>query len=95
MSLGETDIYSMTYEELVRGVRSSGLVDSGWEPPSADVRYEYKWNISEAPKDLYGPYSEEEMKAWMAASYFGVAGEKVKVRKVGQENWGSWYDVVT
>ncbi|KAF8892512.1 hypothetical protein BD779DRAFT_1610092 [Infundibulicybe gibba] len=60
MSLGDTDIYSKTYEELVRDIRTSG---------------------------------HEEMKAWHKASYFGVTGEKVKVRAVGGE-WGDWDDIV-
>jgi len=34
MSLGDTDIYSKTYEELVRSIRSSGRVDPSWIPPS-------------------------------------------------------------
>ena len=96
MSLGDTDIYSKTYEELVRSVRASGKVDKDWMPPSADVKYEYKWDVPEAgdPGQVFGPFSEEEMKAWHSAAYFGVSGEKVKVRKVGGE-WGSWSEVVS
>ncbi|KAM6500449.1 hypothetical protein JOM56_003463 [Amanita muscaria] len=95
MSLGDTDIYSMTYEELVRSVRSSGIVDSSWEPPSADVKYEYKWDVTAASgtEQIFGPFNEEEMKAWFKASYFGPAGEKVQVRQVGG-GWGSWDDIV-
>ncbi|RDB21267.1 CD2 antigen cytoplasmic tail-binding protein 2 [Hypsizygus marmoreus] len=95
MSLGETDIYSKTYEELVRAVRASGSVPESWEPPSADVRYEYKWDVPSATQstDVFGPFGEEEMKAWMKASYFGLAGEKIKVRRVGGE-WGDWDDVI-
>lgn len=95
MSLGDTDIYSKTYEELVRSVRSSGKVDQSWIPPSADVRYEYKWDVPGAEDgQVFGPFSEEEMKGWFQAAYFGVAGEKVKARKVGGE-WGSWDEVVS
>ncbi|KAI0928412.1 hypothetical protein AcV7_004692 [Taiwanofungus camphoratus] len=79
MSLGDTDIYSKTYEELVRSVRSAGKMDPSWVPPSADVKYEYKWDVPEV--------AGEE-------GYFGQAGEKVKVRRVGGE-WGSWDDIVT
>lgn len=96
MSLGDTDIYSRTYEELVRSIRSSGKVGNDWVPPSADIKYEYKWDVPDTTAQegqVFGPYSEEEMKAWHSAAYFGVAGEKVKVRKVGGE-WGSWEDVV-
>jgi len=95
MALGEPDIYSKTYEELVRFVRSSGSVDASWVPPSADVRYEYKWNIPSAAQvgEVFGPFSEDEMKAWMKASYFGPSGEKVKVRQTAGE-WGDWDDVV-
>ncbi len=93
MSLGETDIYSTMYEELVRSVRSSGIVDTSWDPPSADVTYEYKWDIPEAAEDqqVFGPFSEEEMNAWFKASYFGSMGEKVNVRLVNGD-WGSWDD---
>ena len=96
MSLGDTDIYSKTYEELVRSVRASGKVDKDWMSPSADVKYEYKWDVPEAgdPGQVFGPFSEEEMKAWHSAAYFGVSGENVKVRKVGDE-WGSWSECVS
>ncbi|KAG6837297.1 hypothetical protein H0H93_011899 [Arthromyces matolae] len=94
MELGDTDIYSKTYEELVRAVRSSGKVESSWEPPSADVRYEYKWDMPNATQtdEVFGPFSEEEMKTWMKASWFGPAGENVKVRAADGQ-WGDWDDV--
>lgn len=96
MSLGDTDIYSKTYEELVRAVRSSGTVDASWEPPSADKKYEYKWDIpgSGQTGDTFGPFGQEELQSWYKAAYFGAAGEKVKVRTVGGE-WGDWDDVVS
>ena len=97
MSLGETDIYSKTYEELVRAVRSSGKVDKDWVPPSADIKYEYKWDVPGSTGEdgqIFGPFSEEEMQAWHKAQYFGVAGEKIKIRKQGGD-WGSWDDIVT
>lgn len=95
MALGDTDIYSRTYEELVRSVRSSKLVDSNWEPPSADVKYEYKWDVPGGgqPDQVFGPFGEEEMRSWYKASYFGPTGEKVKVRKVGGD-WADWDDVL-
>ncbi|KIM58841.1 hypothetical protein SCLCIDRAFT_81458, partial [Scleroderma citrinum Foug A] len=94
MSLGDVDIYSKTYEELVRSVRSSGEVPPDWMPPSADTKYEYKWNVPEQEShDTFGPFGEEEMKGWFKASYFGQFGEKVKVRIIGGE-WGDWDDVV-
>ncbi|KAI0306482.1 hypothetical protein B0F90DRAFT_1623339 [Multifurca ochricompacta] len=92
LSLGDADIYSRTYEELVRSVRSSGKVDSSWAPPSADVRYEYKWDVPGSTGEqgqVFGPYGEEEMQSWYKASYFGLTGEKVKVRPVGGD-WGVW-----
>lgn len=94
LSLGDTDIYSRTYEELVRSVRSAGNVDRSWVPPSADVRYEYKWDVPDTTGEqgqVFGPYSEEEMQSWYKASYFGSTGEKVKVRPVGGD-WGTWSD---
>ncbi|KAI8998640.1 hypothetical protein BD414DRAFT_453577 [Trametes punicea] len=96
MSLGDTDVYSKTYEELVRDIRASGKVDPNWVPPSADVKYEYKWAVPEAgdSEQVFGPFSEEEMRAWYSAAYFGPNGEKVQVRKVGGE-WGSWNEVVS
>ncbi|KXN86906.1 LIN1-like protein [Leucoagaricus sp. SymC.cos] len=94
MSLGDTDIYSKTYEELVRDVRRSGMVDQNWEPPSADVKFEYKWDVPGADDShTFGPFSEEEMQAWFKALYFGPGGEKVKVRTVGGE-WAGWDDLL-
>ncbi|KAN0140724.1 hypothetical protein V8E53_001168 [Lactarius tabidus] len=94
LSLGDTDIYSRTYEELVRSVRSAGKVDPSWVPPSADVKYEYKWDVPGSTGEqgqVFGPYSEEDMQTWYKASYFGLTGEKVKLRPVGGD-WGSWSD---
>lgn len=95
MSLGDTDIYSKTYEELVRSVRSSATMPEDWSPPSADAKYEYRWNMPGAgmPEDIFGPFGEDEMKAWFKASYFGPTGEKVKVREVGGD-WADWDDVI-
>lgn len=95
MSLGDTDIYSRTYEELVRAVRSSGCVDASWDPPSADLKYEYKWDVPTAGQngETFGPFGEEEMKAWYKAAYFGPIGQKVKVRKTGGP-WGDWDDII-
>ncbi|KAF8798095.1 hypothetical protein BYT27DRAFT_7203807 [Phlegmacium glaucopus] len=95
MSLGDADIYSKTYEEIVRSVRSSGKVEPSWEPPSADIKYEYKWSSLDAGQttETFGPFGEEEIKSWFKASYFGPAGEKIHVRRVDGE-WGSWEEVV-
>ncbi|KAH8107001.1 hypothetical protein BXZ70DRAFT_915996 [Cristinia sonorae] len=99
MSFGDTDVYNKTYEELVRSVRSSGNVDQSWVPPSADVQYEYVWDVpgttSGQEGQVFGPYSEEEMRTWYKASYFGSVGEKIKIRTVGSNDWGTWDDVVT
>ncbi|KAG7092565.1 hypothetical protein E1B28_008913 [Marasmius oreades] len=95
MAMGNTDVYSMTYEELVRSVRSSGIVDASWTAISADKRFEYKWDAPGAGQstETFGPFSEEEMRAWHKAAYFGLSGEKVKVRQEGEE-WGDWEDVL-
>ncbi|KAH8833686.1 hypothetical protein DL96DRAFT_1676062 [Flagelloscypha sp. PMI_526] len=88
----DTDIYSRTYEELVRSVRASKSVPQDWDPPSADTKYEYRW-AGETSSEVFGPFSEDEMKAWFKASYFGSSGEKVDVRQVGGP-WLSWDDVL-
>lgn len=90
MSLGEIDIYNKTYEEIVRDVRASGNVDSSWIPPSADRQYEYRWIDQE---EVFGPFSEDEMRTWHQASYFGEDGEKVQVRETGGI-WSNWGDVL-
>ncbi|KAH8116798.1 hypothetical protein DFH11DRAFT_1577595 [Phellopilus nigrolimitatus] len=98
MSFGDVDIYSKTYEHLLRSVRASGSVEPDWTPP--DVKYEYKWDVPEAQlqsegadPQVFGPFGEDEMKAWYSANYFGDSGEKVKVRASGGD-WGDWDDVV-
>jgi CD2 antigen cytoplasmic tail-binding protein 2 len=94
MSLGDADIYSRTYEEILRDVRRSGIVSQNWEPPSADVKYEYKWDVPGTDDfQTFGPFSEEEMRSWFRASYFGQAGEKVKIRVKGGE-WTTWDELL-
>ena len=97
MDLGDTDIYSKTYEELVRSVSASGRVDSSWIPPSADIKYEYRWDVpgaAGAAGEAFGPFTEDEMKSWFRAAYFGGSGEKVKVRTVGGGPWKHWEEVI-
>lgn len=100
MSLGDIDIYTKTYEHLLRSVRSSGNVEPNWVPPA--VMYEYKWDIPDSQtqtqngrgeEQVFGAFGEDEMNAWYGANYFGENGGKVKVRIVGGE-WGNWSDVV-
>lgn len=96
MSLGDIEIYNKTYEQFLRAVRASGSVDPNWEPPS--TKYEYKWAVPEGANangtsSVFGPFGEEEMRAWYEASYFGPTGEKVKVRPLGGD-WGDWEDVL-
>ncbi|KAF9265479.1 hypothetical protein L218DRAFT_957059 [Marasmius fiardii PR-910] len=95
MDMGNVDVYSTTYEELVRSVRSSGIVDASWIPPSADKRFEYRWNTPGGQSaETFGPFSEEEMRAWYKAAYFGPKGEKVQVREEGGGDWGDWEDIL-
>jgi CD2 antigen cytoplasmic tail-binding protein 2 len=64
LSLGDIDIYSRTYEEIVRSVRSAGKVGPSWVPPSADVKYEYKWDVpgsTGVEGQVFGPYSDAIM----------------------------------
>ncbi|KAJ7063394.1 hypothetical protein C8F01DRAFT_1132862 [Mycena amicta] len=93
MSLGDADIYSKTYEELVRAVRASGLVDATWVPPSNDKTYQYKWRDPGAgtPDEIFGPFGKEDLISWFRASYFGSTGEKVQVRETDGE-WSDWDD---
>jgi len=98
LSMGEADIYDKTYEHLLRAVRGAGNVEPDWVPPSADVKYEYKWDVPEAgagadSRQVFGPFGAEEMKSWYDAAYFGATGEKVKVRVTGGE-WGEWDEVI-
>ena len=97
MSFGDVDAYNKTYEQFLRTVRAAGNVEPDWVPPSA--KFEYKWDVPESANgtangsaSAFGPFSEEEMRAWFDASYFGPSGEKVKVRPVGGE-WGDWEGV--
>ncbi|KAF8509060.1 hypothetical protein BU17DRAFT_56432 [Hysterangium stoloniferum] len=107
MSQGNTDIYSATYEQLLRSVRSGGTVAQDWVPPSQNAQFEYRWAVhgeygsalpaddaGHGPPQIYGPYKTEEMQAWHGAKYFGDEGEKVRVRKVGENNWHEWDDVM-
>ena len=96
MGLGDIDIYNKMYEQILRSVRSAGNVEPDWFPPPK--QYEYKWDVPDAPQvegqeQLFGPYGEEEMRAWYDAAYFGAAGERVKVRVVAGE-WGDWDDIM-
>ncbi|KAJ1309814.1 hypothetical protein OPQ81_006579 [Rhizoctonia solani] len=103
MSLGDADVYEETYEMMLRLVRRSGIVPADWDPhprppQTPDTKYEYRWapeyvaaSGGQASADaVYGPYGATEMGAWKAASYFGDDAERIQVRRVGDNDWGSW-----
>jgi len=91
------DIYSATYESLLRGLRSKGNVEPDWVPPKREVKYEYRWALEDVEggdeRQVFGPFGEEEMRSWYAAAYFGPSGEKIDVRQVGKP-WGDWEEVL-
>lgn len=105
MSHGNIDIYSWTYEQLLRSVRGAGKVQPDWVPPSHSAIYEYKWAAiddsgggggdgNQLNPQIYGPYREEELLSWYSASYFGDAGEKIQLRRIGENGWSSWDEVM-
>lgn len=94
----DPDVYSTTYEGLLRNVRCSGIVSEDWMPPIP--KYEYRWAVADPTtltgnETTYGPFSAEEMKTWSDAMFFGIGGEKIKVRKAGESDWHSWDEVFT
>lgn len=102
MSHGNIDIYSWTYEQLLRSVRAAGDVGPDWIPQSHDAIYEYKWAAiddsvgaeNQSNPQVYGPYKEEELLSWYDADYFGDAGEKIRVRRIRENEWRSWDEVI-
>jgi CD2 antigen cytoplasmic tail-binding protein 2 len=82
---------------LLRSIRSQGNVDPSWTPPKKDIKYEYRWSVEDVDegdeREVFGPFSEEEMRAWFAAAYFGSSGEKIEVRQV-EKTWGDWEEVL-
>lgn len=92
----DPDVYSTTYEGLLRSVRRSGIVGQDWTPPLP--KYEYRWAVTDptnatSNEIVYGPFSEEELRTWNDAMFFGTDGEKIKLRKVGESGWRSWDDL--
>lgn len=98
LMVNDTEVYSTTFEALVRSVRRSGTVAADWNPPVA--AYEYKWGENygapETKDAVYGPFSALEMQTWYDSSFFGLVGEKILVRKVFDgkgEDWAQWDEV--
>lgn len=109
MALGNLHIYEETHRTLVFSVKEAGLKPRDWVPPSAapakdlSTKYEYRWAplyLKSAPpggakaEDTFGPYSREELVAWRDASYFGPAGDRIQLRRVGDDRWAGWEIVV-
>jgi CD2 antigen cytoplasmic tail-binding protein 2 len=94
----DTEIYSTTFEALVRSIRRSGVVTAEWNPPV--TAYEYRWADNAGAPDtkgaVYGPFNALEMQTWYDASFFGLSGEKILLRKVTDgktSEWAEWEDV--
>ena len=86
------DIYTSTYEELLRSVRRSKIVEPDWKPPETDTKVEYRWRGGDGA--TFGPFSIEEMSAWREADYFGLGAEKIELRKAGTDSWAKWDEVI-
>ncbi|PVG00437.1 hypothetical protein CPB86DRAFT_225913 [Serendipita vermifera] len=90
LMVNDPDVYSTTYEALLRSVRRSGAVPEEWAPPVP--KYEYRWATG-GGEGVFGPFTALEMQGWYDASFFGLGGEKIQVRQVGDGDWGEWEDV--
>ncbi|KIY72227.1 hypothetical protein CYLTODRAFT_418203 [Cylindrobasidium torrendii FP15055 ss-10] len=109
MALGDTDVYSKTYEELVRSVRSSGIVPRDWQPPSADKMFEYRWSSAHTAGQAQPAGQAQTTSQAAAAEVFGPFGEDelmgwFKARYFGEGgekidvrevggNWAAWDEV--
>jgi len=83
------EIYSTTYEAILRSVRRSRAVPGDWVPPKP--KFEYKWTVEGATtQGVNGPFAEEEVRTWFSAGYFGDFGERIALRVVGTEEWKGW-----
>ncbi|KAG8900462.1 hypothetical protein FRB99_006031 [Tulasnella sp. 403] len=105
LSLGETHVYDETHRTLLFSVKEAGLVPRDWVPPLAAPvpvehapKYHYRWSPEylattlggAKPDEVFGPYSKEELLAWKDASYFGPSGERVQLRRLGEDVWSDW-----
>ena len=86
------EIYSTTYETIIRSVRRSGMVPEDWVPPKP--KFQYKWTVEGATtQGVNGPFTEEEIRTWFDAGYFGDLGERIALRAMGTEDWKGWDEV--
>ncbi|CAG7855078.1 SubName: Full=Uncharacterized protein {ECO:0000313/EMBL:CCA71518.1} [Serendipita indica DSM 11827] len=90
----DPDVYSNTYEGILRSVRRSGTVPQDWVPPQP--QYEYCWAQTDASNGaadtVYGPFPARDMQQWYEASFFGLSGEKIRAQS-GTSEWQAWDDV--
>ncbi|KAG8811924.1 hypothetical protein FRC17_002276 [Serendipita sp. 399] len=95
LMVDDPEVYSNTYEGILRSVRRSGIVPQDWKPPVA--KYEYRWATAADGKEndqtIYGPFEGRELQQWYEAMFFGMAGEKIHLRKVGNDEWEEWDDI--
>ncbi|KAH7104536.1 hypothetical protein BKA62DRAFT_692559 [Auriculariales sp. MPI-PUGE-AT-0066] len=92
LMVDNVDIYTTTYEELLRSVRRSKIVPDDWKPPETIQKFEYRWKGGDGSK--FGPFTVEEMNAWNEADYFGIRAEKIELCKIGTEFWAGWNEIV-
>jgi len=67
-------------------------------PPESLIKYQYRWapdylataTGGAKATDVFGPYGKDEMLAWKGASYFGSHGERIQLRRMGEEGWSDW-----
>ncbi|KAG8884453.1 hypothetical protein FRB97_004227 [Tulasnella sp. 331] len=70
-------------------------------PPESLIKYQYRWSPEylatttggAKPDEVFGPYGKDELAAWKNASFFGPAGDRIQLRRLGDEAWSDW-DVV-
>jgi CD2 antigen cytoplasmic tail-binding protein 2 len=96
---GRANIYDVTYEELLRDVRRSGLVRETWDPAAANEKpsdqWLYRWSPAylaatagqdaEEKGEHFGPFTREDLHAWQDAGYFGEGGERIVLMPSGDE----------
>jgi len=71
-------------------------------PPESLIKYQYRWDPKylattsggAKPDEIFGPYGKDELLAWKNASYFGPTGDRVQLRRLGDEAWSGWMIIV-
>ncbi|KLT45820.1 hypothetical protein CC85DRAFT_268327 [Cutaneotrichosporon oleaginosum] len=107
-AIGQLDVYSLSREAIQRMLpRDETAPAAPARPPPDNRAFQYRFSLAylrtlpeeqrPVEREVFGPFSQLQLRGWKATGFFGPNCENIEVRVVNpseEQPWGTWDAVV-